>query len=178
MENSQTDLKNKAIDIKGKKYVLVSDRIIFFNENYKKGSITTDIIKNEDKEIIIKATVIPDVTIDRRFSAYSQAIKGDGYINETSALENAETSAIGRALGFMGIGVIDSIASVDEITKATNTDILQKAKDAKIKEIFVKLKESKTLEEANKLKPIIATIYGLLTEEEKNGISEFFENLK
>jgi tetrahydromethanopterin S-methyltransferase subunit D len=34
-------------------------------------------------------------------------------------LENAETSAVGRALAFMGIGVIDSIASVDEINKTT-----------------------------------------------------------
>lgn len=40
----QTDkqLVDKAIDIKGKKYVLVSDRIIYFNETYPNGSIVTD----------------------------------------------------------------------------------------------------------------------------------------
>ena len=34
-------LKDKAIDIKGKKYVLVSDRVLYFNENYPNGCIQT-----------------------------------------------------------------------------------------------------------------------------------------
>ena len=113
------DLKDKAVDIKGKKYVLVSDRVIYFNETYKdNGSITTELVSApEAKHIIIKATVSPDGK--RLFTGYSQAVIGDGYINKTAALENAETSAVGRALAMMGIGVIDSIASVDEIKKAT-----------------------------------------------------------
>lgn len=117
-------LKAKAIDIKGKKYVLTADRIIYFNENYPAGSITTELISAPtDERVIIKATVIPDG--DRKFTGYSQATVGDGYINKTSALENCETSAVGRALAMMGIGVIDSIASVDEIKKATNAAIEQ-----------------------------------------------------
>ena len=40
-----TELKDKAIDIKGKAYVLVSDRIIYFNENYPNGSIVTERFK-------------------------------------------------------------------------------------------------------------------------------------
>ena len=35
-------------------------------------------------------------------------------------LENCETSAVGRCLGFLGIGSVDSIASADEIRKAQN----------------------------------------------------------
>lgn len=112
-----TDLKDKAIDIKGKKYVLVSDRILAFNEMYEKGSIVTKLISRpEDKHIVIKAIVSPDGV--RKFVGHSQAVIGDGYINKTAALENAETSAVGRALAMMGIGVIDSVASVDEIKKA------------------------------------------------------------
>ena len=41
-------------------------------------------------------------------------------INRTSMLENCETSAVGRALGFVGIGSVDSIASADEMNKAIN----------------------------------------------------------
>lgn len=112
-------LEDKAINIKGKKYVLVSDRVIYFNENYPDGSITTELISTPEAEnIIIKATVKPN---DKQvFTGYSQATIGDGYINKTSALENAETSAVGRALAFMGIGVIESIASIDEINKTTH----------------------------------------------------------
>lgn len=112
-------LKSKAIDIKGKSYVLVSDRILFFNDNFVDGSITTELVSQpSDELVVIKATVRPN-TSDRAFTGYSQAKWGDGYINKTSALENCETSAVGRALAMMGIGVIDSVASVDEINKSS-----------------------------------------------------------
>jgi hypothetical protein len=113
-------LQEKAIDIKGKKYVLVADRILYFNEEYPNGRIKTYLKSKPDAErVIIKAIVIPDVENPKRcFTGHSQALWGDGYINKTSAVENCETSAIGRALAMMGIGVIDSLASVDEINKA------------------------------------------------------------
>ena len=117
-------LQSKAIDIKGKKYVLVSDRIVYFNENYKDGMIQTA-LKSEpgSTQIIIMAKVTPEATkLDRYFTGYSQATVGEGMVNKTAALENAETSAVGRALAMMGIGVIDSIASVDEMKKAGVTN--------------------------------------------------------
>lgn len=118
------DLKGKAISIKGKDYVLVSDRVLYFNEKYPNGSITTSLVTDAESDlIVIKAFVYPDVAVSERcFTGYSQAIKGDGFINKTAALENAETSAVGRALGMMGIGVIESIASGDEINKAQGSE--------------------------------------------------------
>lgn len=130
VDNMNKDLKDKAIDIRGKKYVQVSSRVIFFNETYPKGSIHTEWISSEPEMVVIKATVYPDGhgLGTRSFTAYSQATWGDGMVNKTAALENAETSAVGRALGFMGIGVIDSIASIDEINKAqTQTPYQKKA---------------------------------------------------
>lgn len=117
------DLKDKAIDIKGKKYVLVSDRVIYFNDTYPNGMINTELISDPISDhIIVKATIVPDIDKPlRTFSDYSQATKGDGMVNRTAALENASTSAVGRALAMMGIGVLDSIASVDEINKATGS---------------------------------------------------------
>ena len=116
-------LTEKAIDIKGKKYVLVSDRVLYFNETYPNGSITTQRIMTEDSWVeVFKAMVTPDCSKpERYFTGYSQAKRWDWFINKTSALENAETSAVGRALAMMWIWVIDSIASVDEINKAENT---------------------------------------------------------
>ena len=115
-------LKDKAIDIKGKQYVLVADRVVYFNDTYTNGSITAQQVTDPlSLTIVIRATVTPDCDKpERYFTGYSQAIIGDGYINKTSALENAETSAVGRALAMMGIGVIESIASVDEIKKTTH----------------------------------------------------------
>ena len=156
-ENNKS-LKEKAIDIKGKSYVLVSDRIIYFNDNYPNGKITTEMITTPDAErIIMLAKITPDVEKPLRyFTGYSQAKWGDGFINKTSAIENAETSAVGRALAMMGIGVIDSIASVDEIKKAESTsspiendklaiakNLINSCKDLeKLNEILTKISKS------------------------------------
>ena len=113
------NLEDKAIDIKGKKYILVSDRILAFNEMYPKGQIQTEIIGEVGKMVTIKATVKPDT--GRVFTGHSQAVFGDGMMGRV-ALENAETSAVGRALAMMGIGVIDSVASVDELAKNKPVD--------------------------------------------------------
>ena len=135
-----TELKDKAIDIKWKKYVLVSDRVIYFNENYPNWCIQTERFLEWDMEIF-KATVIPDIEKpERYFTWYSQAKrvkeldpKKKMDVNLTSALENAETSAVWRALAFMWIGVIDSIASADEIKKAENEEKRQKEKKEETK---------------------------------------------
>lgn len=115
-----TNQELNTINIKGKEYVPVSERIKKFNHDFPEGSITTQLVSDPTSEnIIIKATVIPKE--GRTFTGYSQATVDDGYINKTSALENAETSAVGRALGMMGIGILDSVASADEMNKAANT---------------------------------------------------------
>lgn len=115
-------LRDRAIDIKGKKYVLVSDRVLYFNEHYPNWCIQTvrEYDATNDREII-KAIICPDCNKPERiFTWYSQAKRWDGFINKSAALEQAETSAIWRWLWFMWIWVIDAIASVDEINKAEN----------------------------------------------------------
>ena len=124
----EKDLQEVAINFKGKKYVLVSDRVIYFNETYPNGCIKTEMLSSGDR-IDFKATVIPDTkNIERYFTGHSQASFKDmsSFVNKTSAMENAETSAVGRALAMMGIGVVDSIASIDEINKANNTNTEEK----------------------------------------------------
>ncbi len=112
--------KLPTMNIKGKQYVMVKDRILAFNEHFPNGCIQTEIVSPLDsKTIIVKAIVTPDAkNPERKFIDYSQAVIGQGYINTTSALENASTSAVGRALAYMGIGVIESVASADEVSKA------------------------------------------------------------
>ena len=127
IRKTMTELNEKAISIKGKEYVLVKDRVLAFNEYYPNGCIITERLSQWDMQIwdmeIFKATVIPDVDKpERKFTWYSQAKraedKGKMDININAAMENAETSAVWRALAMMGIWVIDSIASADEMKKA------------------------------------------------------------
>ncbi len=107
----------KTISIKGKLYVPVSERVKEFHATLKSGgSITTEVVSNTDKMVVVKATVtIGEV----EYTGHSQAIWGEGMMGKV-ALEVAETSAVGRALGFAGFGIVDGIASADEITKSSN----------------------------------------------------------
>lgn len=115
---SDIQLKDKAIDIKGKQYVQVKDRVSYFNAVYPNGCITTEIISDESGVVVIKATATPDYATPSRIFTGISASNPSKTIEKMSPYEVAETSAVGRALAFMGIGVIDSIGSADEMVKA------------------------------------------------------------
>ena len=107
-----------SIKIHGKDYVLVNERVQEFHRLYPNGSIRTDLVEFTDR-FIVKAEICPDVSDRMRiFTAYAYEMVGSSQINKTSALENWETSAVGRALGFLNIGIDGSIASADEVKNA------------------------------------------------------------
>ena len=104
-------------NIKGKEYAPVSERVRAFREVLPDWRIITTIVSFQDSEWVIKAE-IQDQDGDTQATGYASEKVGAGNINRTSALENAETSAVGRALGFLGVGIAASIASADEVTNA------------------------------------------------------------
>ena len=109
----------KTIDIHGKPYVMVKDRVIHFNKEYPNGCIQSKMIDRVDKVVIFEATAIPDIDKPERFfTGHAEEEIGSTQINRTSALENCETSAVGRALAMMGIGADESFASGDEVANA------------------------------------------------------------
>ena len=98
-------------------YVMVKDRVLSFNEIYTEGQILTEIIKNDEKSVVVKAIVYPNTkNKERYFMGHSEAYR-EGLLGNVP-IEVAETSAVGRALAFMGIGIVESIASADEMLKA------------------------------------------------------------
>lgn len=109
----------KTIDIKGKEYVLVNERIKAFWQLYPNGRILTEIISLENEMCVIKAKVFTDRE-DERPAATGTAYEKESssFINKTSYIENCETSAIGRALGILGIGIDTSVASAEEVENA------------------------------------------------------------
>lgn len=107
----------KGINIKGKNYIMVNERIKFFRENYKGWSLTSELVHIEDDMCIIKA-IITDENGIVKATGYAQEDRTSSMINKTSFVENCETSAWGRALGNLGIGIDDSIASAEEVDMA------------------------------------------------------------
>ena len=94
-----------TMDIKGKDYVLVNERVKAFRMLFPNGSIATDIIDMHDGVVVMKATIRDD---DGEILATGLAYEKESsnYINKTSYIENCETSAVGRALGLSGAELI------------------------------------------------------------------------
>ena len=125
----------KSIKIHGKDYVLVNSRIKEFRTNPKYENYGLETVKTLDNwlESTDKKTgeIIQDNRVEFKCiitnesgkpisNGTARELKSSSYINQTSHIENCETSAVGRALGFLGIGVDTSIASADEVVNAVN----------------------------------------------------------
>lgn len=107
----------KSTDIKGKGYIEVNQRIKAFRQVYPTGTISTEILNLENGVVMMKATVLDD---EGKTLATGLAYEKESssFINKTSFIENCETSAIGRALGFCGFGIDSSVASAEEVENA------------------------------------------------------------
>lgn len=125
--------KLTTIDIKGKKYSTVDSRVEFFREKYPNWSIETDFpVLDLDKGVCVCRAVIKDESgkIVSDGFAHEWQSKPGSLVNKTSYIENAQTSAVGRALGFIGIGINGmGIATAEEVDLAIKHD---EAKDYQV----------------------------------------------
>ena len=119
--------KLKTVNIKGKEYVEVNERLKHFRENYKGWSLTSDIVELTDDRCVVKATIFDDIE-NIRATGHAYEKEGSSFINKTSFVENCETSAWGRALGNLGIGLDTSVASYEEVANAVKQQSTPKAK--------------------------------------------------
>ena len=113
--------KNKGeVEIHGSTYLTVARRVDDFrkSEDFKGWSIETELVSVEDSMVVMKST-IRDSDGKVAATGYAEEDRSFGKINKTSALENCETSAVGRALAFLGLGGSE-IASADEVAGAIN----------------------------------------------------------
>ena len=108
-----------TVKIKGKEYVMVKDRVSAFRREFPDWSLVTHLDLIDDSECIFTASVI-DEKGSTRATGYAHEKEGSSAINKTSYVENCETSAIGRALACLGIGIDDSFGSADEVAAAMN----------------------------------------------------------
>lgn len=114
--------KLQTIDIKGKKYSTVDARVEFFREKFPAWSLETDYpVLDLDKGVCVCRAVVKDENgkIMADGFAHEWQSKPGSMVNKTSYIENAQTSAVGRALGFIGIGINGmGIATAEEVQTA------------------------------------------------------------
>ncbi len=121
-EQASKDYSQYIVDIHGKQYMTVAGRIKAFWDraheyNLSDSNISTEITL-QGNTVLCKAKVC--LWGKMKATGHASEVIGDSNINKTSALENAETSAIGRALGNLGIGLLEAggVASADEVQNA------------------------------------------------------------
>ena len=116
---AQANRSLKLTPVRGKDYVEVNQRVKGFRQIYPTGWIMTNMERETDGFVIFKArcgykdektgqmvTLAEGTAFEERTSSP---------INRTSYIENCETSAVGRCLGFAGFGIDTAVCSADEM---------------------------------------------------------------
>lgn len=115
----------RTTNIKGKDYAEVNQRIKAFRMLYPDGYINTKIVELD----MTNGIVVMSAEVGYTDEAGQNHLLGSGtsyewkndpksMVNKTSFIENCETSAVGRALGMLGLGVDVAIASAEEVKYA------------------------------------------------------------
>ena len=102
--------------IRDKIYDTVALRVQRFREKHPIWSLTTEALKIDVEVVVVKASIL-DESGRVIATGHAEEYRGSNPINKTSALENAETSAIGRALAAFGLGGTE-FATADEVAHA------------------------------------------------------------
>ena len=181
-----SNYKFKTTNIRGKQYVEVNERIKFFRqeEQYKNWTLMSEFTHLDADVAVCKATIADDK--GRVVSTgHAHEERGSSNINKTSFVENCETSAIGRALAMLGIGIDTSIASANEVEEAIakqqamvddpKVQKLSKALDAPVENIMDKaVSYIKGQTDKQKAFDNIVKKYGdQLTDKQKAGLKKF-----
>jgi len=158
----------KTTNIKGKAYVEVNERIKYFREsgNYNGWSLSSEVVHLDENSCVIRAE-IRDENWVLRATGFAQEDKSSSFINKTSYVENCETSAWGRALANLGIGIDTSIASSNEVSMAIAKQNAPAPKKS---------------DEATSIKPMTDDVKAKMIEAVKNGkrdkVESALENYK
>lgn len=109
-------METGIVNLRGKEYRTVALRLSLFRHEHPDFTISTSIHHADAQTVIVRAEIIdPEGRLIA--SAFAEENRRAGPINATSALENCETSAVGRALAFFGLAGSE-IASAEEVSGA------------------------------------------------------------
>lgn len=122
---SETGITN----IRGKEYQTVALRVAKFRDACPSYALTTSIV-SRDPDCVVMQAQIADETGIVKATGHAEEYRAASQINKTSALENCETSAIGRALAAFGFGGTE-FATANEVLNAIHQQTNPPANDAK-----------------------------------------------
>lgn len=103
-------------------YEPVEERLERFHKDYKEGRVITEMVGYTDERVVFKASLYRNFNEEKPWATgYAEETRGQGgIVNDTSHLENCETSAIGRALANAGYAPKGQRPSREEMAKVNN----------------------------------------------------------
>jgi hypothetical protein len=111
-------MKAGTVKIRGREYKTVALRVSEFREQCPASdgwAILTDIVERDAETVVMRASIVKDGIV--LATGYAEENRKSSQINQTSCLENCETSCIGRALAAFGLGGSE-YASANEVANA------------------------------------------------------------
>tara|TARA_B100000424_G_scaffold261354_1_gene246219 strand:- start:38 stop:682 length:645 start_codon:yes stop_codon:yes gene_type:complete len=122
----------------GKKYTMVSTRIEAFRKILGLDfGINSEILVNDDTRVVMKTTIW-DKNGFQIGCGHAEEIRAQGRVNKVSAIENCETSSIGRALASIGLSGSEFASGDELIAVANKITTLHENLEQKEKEFEVK----------------------------------------
>lgn len=155
-----------VVNIHGREYETVALRVKKFRDKHPEYRLVTEIVSRDDECVVMVARIANDKG-EVLATGHSEEYRHTSQINRTSALENAETSAIGRALAALGLGGTE-FASADEVASA----ISQQRKGHSASDGALDALE--TEEERNAARDLAATMVELWEQGKEHGAYEAF----
>lgn len=109
-------------------YIPVNERIVAFHEKYPDGSLQAEILTLNDHEVLVRATAYRTPDDPRPGIGHArETIPGSTPYTKGSEVENAETSAWGRAIAALGFEVKKGIATAEDVRNAAARQPAQNA---------------------------------------------------
>lgn len=108
-------VKAQTVKLGGKDYVMVAGRLLLAHSDNERMDVITEIVSMTDQAVVVKATV---TTRKGVFTGHAVSLSSGKGVEGQKPLETAETSAVGRALGYAGYAIEGGIASADEVQAA------------------------------------------------------------
>jgi hypothetical protein len=154
------------VNIRGKEYLTVAYRIKQFRVDHPDWQIHTDIIKMDDDRVVVRAEIADSAGVTVA-TGHAEEKRSASQINQTSALENCESSAVGRALAFAGYGGSE-IASADEVQNAIYQ---QENKNPRVEKMTAAVNACASLAD-------LKTVWGAMSEADRKVMQSIFSKRK
>jgi hypothetical protein len=153
-------MNNGIVNIRGKEYKTVALRVQEFRDKFPNYFLTTEIVKIDDEQCIIKAYagIHIDGGVQTFATGHAQEFRKSSQINGTSYVENCETSAIGRCLSALGLLSGGEFASANEVVNAIHQQNNPVKEEVSEPELTV---AKNKLLEASKVGKLKETFFGL-----------------